>query len=312
MDRAVSYSKKGMVDMSQNLTVQQKHQKMREFLMGQEERVARVLPKHMTPERMCQVMALACGKQPALLDCTPASLVTSLMQASELGLEFSGVLGQAAIIPYGKIATFQPMYQGLVDLSYRSGKIDTIQAHVVYEGDTFDYELGTNPRLSHKPTLGEKGEPIGAYCRVMLKGSQEPLTHFMSKSEIEDHRDKYSKAWNGPRRKECPWYTAPLAMWKKTVFLQLQKWIPKSPEMQKAIGYDAAAETGQSLAELGLEPIDIPSEEVAPETAESAPVEPTQDGSEALEAAAIELEAEATSADLFGTDEPKPSFVDRG
>lgn len=303
--------------MSQNLTVKEKHNRMREFLASQQERVARVLPSHLSPERMCQVMAMACTKQPKLLDCTPQSLVMALMQASELGLEFAGTLGQAAIIPYGNTATFQPMYQGLVDLSYRSGHIDTIQAHIVYENDHFEYVLGTTPTIIHKPTMKEKGEPIGAYCRVMLKGSSEPLIHWMTKEEIEAHRDQYSKAWNGPKKKECPWYTAPMAMWKKTVFLQLQKWIPKSPEMQKAIGYDAAAETGQSLAELGLEPIDVGSEEIPAEE----PVGPSVDTSaEDLEAASDELVAEAGDEIVFGDDpvddlfsgKPKPSFVDRG
>lgn len=305
--------------MSQNLTIREKSNKMREFLASQQERVARVLPAHLSPERMCQVMAMACSKQPKLLDCTPASLVTSLMQASELGLEFAGTLGQAAIIPYKNIATFQPMYQGLVDLAYRSGQVDNIQAHIVYENDEFSYELGNHPKITHKPTLQEKGEPIGAYCRVMLKGSQEPILHFMSKADIEEHRDKYSRAWNYEKgRKECPWYTAPLAMWKKTVFLQLQKWIPKSADMHKAIGYDAAAETGQSLAELGLEPIDIGSEEVEPENGNAEPDTKPED----LDAAAEELKKEAEqntpvsdsddTSDLFPDPEKKEPFRDQG
>ena len=59
------------------------------------------------------------------------------------------------MIPYknkGQVeCQFQFGYKGLLELAYRSGQIQTIQAETVYEADVFEYELGLYPKLIHKP-----------------------------------------------------------------------------------------------------------------------------------------------------------------
>ena len=52
--------------------------------------IAKVLPKHLTADRMARVTLTAIIKTPKLLDCTPESLLQALMLCSQAGLEPDG------------------------------------------------------------------------------------------------------------------------------------------------------------------------------------------------------------------------------
>ena len=71
-------------------------------------------------------------------------------------------LGQAYLIPYNNKGVmecqFQIGYKGLIDLSYRNPQMQIISAQAVYENDVFEYELGLNPKLEHRPALEDRGE----------------------------------------------------------------------------------------------------------------------------------------------------------
>ena len=59
-----------------------------------------VLPRHVTAARITKVVLSATSRTPALLDCTVQSICRAVMQASELGLEIGGLLGEAYLVPY--------------------------------------------------------------------------------------------------------------------------------------------------------------------------------------------------------------------
>ena len=71
-------------------------------------------------------------------------------------------LGEAFLLPFsnkGKLeCSFQIGYKGLLNLAYRNPQMQIIQAEEVYMNDVFEYELGLNPKLIHKPALKERGE----------------------------------------------------------------------------------------------------------------------------------------------------------
>ena len=100
---------------------------------------------------------------------TPQSFLGAMMTAAQLGLEPNTPLGQAYLLPYWNSKAnayecqFQLGYKGLLDLAYRSGEISVIQAHVVYENDTFDYSFGLDPQLKHIPAKSDRGAPIFVY-----------------------------------------------------------------------------------------------------------------------------------------------------
>jgi recombination protein RecT len=213
------------------------------------------LPKHLTPERMIRVALTAFNQNPALQECSAISIVGCVIQAAQLGLELTGPLGQAYMVPYNnkhtgqKEAQFQTGYRGLMDLAYRSGRVETFAARVVYANDAFAYRYGTKPRIEHTPTMSEPGEPVAVYAVLNLKGGAFDF-EVMSKAQIDAHQKRYSKQ-NG---QYSPWATAWEEMAKKTVIRRLAKRAPVSIEIQRAAVLDEYAEAGvpQGLAVEGI------------------------------------------------------------
>jgi recombination protein RecT len=204
--------------------------------------LASVLPKHMTAERMVKLATVAASKDAKLLDCDPMSLLRSLMDASQLGLEPFTPLQQCYIIPYfnGKKrvmeAQFQVGYRGLIELVRRSDKVLSIEAHCVYENDEFDCVLGLETKLMHKPNWdGERGKMKLVYAVAKLKDG---ATQFevMGKNSVDEIRGRSKSAQSGP------WVTDYDQMACKTVLKRLIKYLPISIEAAKAVGIDNRSE----------------------------------------------------------------------
>lgn len=180
-------------------------------------------------------------KVPKLLECDRVSLMSALVIAAQFRFMPSGVSGECSIIPYGKEAKFQLGYQGLITLMWRTGKIKSIKALLVYSNETFEYSEGLETRLVHIPTkFGEKrGEPIGVYA-VAETTTGGRLFNVMSEDQVMAIKDM-SKAKDRP---DSPWNSKDPEkwMWKKTCLIQLAKLLPKTQELQRAIEKDYEGE----------------------------------------------------------------------
>lgn len=99
--------------------------------------IKKALPSVMTPERFTRITLSALNNTPALRQCTAMSFMAALMNAAQLGLEPNTPLGQVYLIPFknkGQMEVqFQVGYKGLIDLAYRNGQMQIIQAQAVYE-----------------------------------------------------------------------------------------------------------------------------------------------------------------------------------
>src|SRR3546814_20446644 len=83
------------------------------------------------------------------------------MKAAQDGLLPDGREG--AIVPFKGKASWMPMVAGIMKKVRNSGEIADWNAHAVYENDEFDYLLGDDQRIYHKPTMGDPGQVVGAY-----------------------------------------------------------------------------------------------------------------------------------------------------
>src|SRR5690625_2463241 len=194
--------------------------------MGPE--IEKALPKHMDADRLARIALTTIRTTPKLMECNLPSLMGAVMQAAQLGLE-PGLIGHCYIIPYGKEATFIIGYKGMIDLARRSGHIQSIYSHAVYENDDFDYELGLHPKLEHKPSMdGNCGAFIGAYAVAHFKDGGYQM-EFMRKSEIEKRRGRSASA----NSRHSPWKTDYEEMAKKTVIRHMWKYLPISVEVQQ-------------------------------------------------------------------------------
>lgn len=193
--------------------------------------VALALPKYMTPERMLRVAVTALKNNPRLLECTEGSLINSVTQAAELGLEVNSPLGYAYLVPYKDQCTLQIGYRGFINLAHRSGRVSSMAAEVVYENDTFSIELGTNRRLIHRPFLnGDRGKKLGAYATVNFRDGTTDF-EYMAADEIAAIKARSA----GARQKGGPWDTDENEMWRKTPIRRLAKRVPMTADDQSLL-----------------------------------------------------------------------------
>lgn len=213
-----------------------------------------VAAKHITPERVSKIVVGAAMRNPLLLECLPQTIVRSVMQAVELGLEPGSALNHAYLVPFkNKQGVYECQlivgYMGMVELANRSGLVSTISAECVYEGDLFEYELGLNPILRHVPA-DETIDPAAithAYCVVTMRDGSK-LFRVMTRKALDRIRGRSRASSNGP------WVSDTAEMYRKTVIRNVVKLAPKSIEMAKAIKLDDAADTGDlsMLAEFEI------------------------------------------------------------
>ena len=232
-------NQQGMIAKKANNSVAKKtNLTIKDYIKLYEEEIAKALPTVMTPERFTRIALSAVGNTPKLAVCTPQSFLGAMMNAAQLGLEPNTPLGQAYLIPYENRkkgiteCQFQIGYKGLLDLAYRSGEVSMVDAQVVYENDKFDYELGLNPILKHKPSMANRGNPISYYAIVKLKNGGYSF-QVMSYNDVKKHAEKYSKSYNSG-----PWQTNFDEIAKKTVLKKALKYAPLKTDFVRAVSED--------------------------------------------------------------------------
>lgn len=209
---------------------------LRTLLESKRESIAEVASSALKPDRLLKMALVAASKTPKLYKCTQISVIRALMDAAELGLDVSGQLGSAYLIPFENKraetieAVFMIGYRGLIDLARRSGEVSKIEAVAVYANDQFEVEYGLNPDIRHRrPKLGEaRGALVGVYAVATLKDGAQQFD-VMDKAEIEIIRN-LSKAGNSG-----PWKDFYGEMARKTVVRRLVKYLPISVEAQARI-----------------------------------------------------------------------------
>jgi recombination protein RecT len=232
--------------------------------------IKKALPSVITPERFTRMVLTAVRNTPKLAQCDKMSFLAAMMTAAQLGVEPNTPLGQAYLLPFWNSkrqcneVQFQLGYKGLIDLAYRSGEVETIQAHCVYENDDFEYEYGLEPKLSHKPAKGEKGDFIGAYAVFRTKSGGYGFD-FMSNYEIEQHATKYSQSYG---KGYSPWKTNFEEMAKKTVIKRVLKYAPMKTDFVKAVSQDSTVKQELSADMFEVSDVSYVDAEIAPDEPE--------------------------------------------
>lgn len=217
------------------------------------------LPKHINSERFVRIAITSIRQNPKLAKCSQESLLGALMTSAQLGLE-PGILGQAYLIPYKDNVQFQIGYKGMIELLRRSGQLSDIYACEIRKNDDFQITLGLHRDIKHNINFNEdRGEVVGYYAVAVLKDGANSF-EFMTKKQVEEHRDKFSKTAN-----TGPWKTDFDEMAKKTVVKKLLKYLPVSVEWLENVSKDEKVLTVPTSSQNSnmddLEPIEIVSDE---------------------------------------------------
>lgn len=239
-------------------------QAMGDLLKRMHTQIEKALPSVITPERFTRIALTAYSRNEKLQECTAESFLGSMMQAAQLGVEPNTPLGQAYLIPFRNRGVmevqFQLGYRGMIDLAYRSGEVQNIQAHEVYENDTFEYELGLEPKLKHIPALKDRGEVILYYAVFKLTNGGVGF-EVMSKEDVEAFAKKKSKTYG-----TGPWQSDFDAMAKKTLVKRLLKFAPLKSDFVRAVTADETIKSGisENMTDLPDETVTIDAETTAP------------------------------------------------
>ena len=219
---------------------------MQQYIKAMEGEIKKALPSVITPERFTRMVLSAISTNPKLATCTKASFLGAMMNAAQLGLEPNTPLGQAYILPYmnkGVLeAQFQLGYKGLIDLAYRSGEVEVVQAHIVYENDEFECSYGLEPKLTHTPADKNRGEPVKVYAVFKTKSGGYGF-EVMSMEDVRIHAKKYSKSFNSSF---SPWATNFEEMAKKTVLKKVLKYAPLKSDFVRGITQDETIKSDMS------------------------------------------------------------------
>ncbi len=183
------------------------------------------------PKLFLETCRRAVMRDPELLNCDPGSFVQSAMNCAGDGLVPDG--RKAAFVRFKGAAQYVPMYQGLLEIAYRSGNFQSIEGQVVYKGDAFDYALGDAPFIKHSRSLEDDGrEIIGAYA-VAKTTNGGVFREVVGKKDLAQIR-AVSRAKGGPN---ADW---PGEMARKAALRRLWKWLPKTPAMERVLEHDDA------------------------------------------------------------------------
>ena len=193
---------------------------------------ANCLPKGLNKERFVQNCMTVL--QDTKIDVTKVdinSLKRTLVKGAYLGLDFFNK--ECYAIVYNNTVNFQTDYKGEIKLvrKYATRPITDIYAKVVRQGDNFEEKIVDGRATIDFQAMPFNDNPIIGVFAVVIYQDGSLMYETMSKAEVENVRNSYSKASNSPA-----WKNSWGEMAKKTVLRRLCKHIDidfESVEMQR-------------------------------------------------------------------------------
>ncbi|HYH36945.1 MAG TPA: recombinase RecT [Azospirillum sp.] len=219
--------------------------KLRNQLDAMGDQFALALPQHIPVDRFKRIVLTAINQNPDLLNADRKSLMGACMKASQDGLYPDGREGALVIFntkvkdeqgkdKWIKAVQWMPMVYGIIKKMRNSGELASIVAHAVYEKDHFEYVLGDEEKIDHKPTLAtDRGRMVAVYSIAKLKDGT-VQREVMPRAEVEKIRLASRAKESGPWK---DWYEE---MARKSVIRRLAKYLPMSTEIEQMLRRDDA------------------------------------------------------------------------
>lgn len=251
--------------------------RVEQALTARSDSLLAVLPGKVGVDRFMRVALGAMSRQPRLFDCTTESLVKSMLDAAELGLEPSGLMGQAYLVPFrNKVkrphptnpnvtvevfqdeATLMIGYRGLAELARRSGQVANAEARAVRQRDVFSVTYGTQAQVHHIPYMpglmgapaptdpdapADGAGPYRAFYAVLTMKDGAQVVDVMTVAEVDAIRKRSRSGDSGP------WVTDYAEMGRKTVLRRALKYAPVSIvdlRVAEALDAEDRAQFGQA------------------------------------------------------------------
>lgn len=187
-------------------------------------------------QRECNFAAQAMLNNPYLIQCAqqyPDHFVNALKNVVLTGMTLNPTLKLAYLVPYKGKVELQASYMGKKSFGVNTGLVLDMESYLVYKGEFFEIEQGSNAHITHKPNpwgAKKKEDILGGYYLIKYpNGTQQFDT--MSIDEIEGIRKRSPSVGKGT---QSPWNTDYAEMCKKTLINRAYKQIPKQGMTEKA------------------------------------------------------------------------------
>jgi len=223
--------------------------------------LSQLLPDKNLSDRHVRAAINAWVRTPRIQTCVATSILDALAVSFQLGLLANGIGGE------GWLATFRPKwlsekdepeertwctflagYQGLLKLCYQHPSVASIKGACVYQGDTLEFNLGTNGFVRHHWNLGDtnrNSKPIiGAWAQGELVNAKDPIIVVMDKTSIVRCRDTQQDAYS------LMWREHPDQGYRKSALRQVCKMLPKHHLLSIALELDNRFESEQNPSDL--------------------------------------------------------------
>lgn len=223
---------------------------LRKFLDARSKNLAQFAAARIKPDMLIRLALFEFAQNEWLRRCTPESIYGSLILAAQIGLEPSGIKGEAYLVPFKGTCTLIPGWRGLVKLALRSKAVKRLNSYVVHERDDFKIYLGSDPRVEHEPYLGsDRGELIGAYAVAKMDNGEIDV-EWMDVEELQKIKDNAARSRGG---KPGPAYNDwEEQMYRKAPIRRLAKRLPLGDDFFHAMKADELADTGEQDKMRGI------------------------------------------------------------
>jgi recombination protein RecT len=176
----------------------------------------------------------------------PETLLGAALRCAQIGLPPNDGTSLAWIIPYGREATFQLGYGGVLELARRAVPGLRFEGRPVFPGDLFKLNHADVAGFQHVPYMARRrprgGDAIAWYVLATWPNGDRQI-HVLDREQVEYHRG-FSKQPNGDL-----WTKSYDAAALKSVVLDMRRWLPHTPELARAIGADGAAVDVRDMAD---------------------------------------------------------------
>jgi recombination protein RecT len=233
----------------------------KEFLEARLAHIQKWVTANVRPEALIRFALLDLQQNDKLRACDPATIYAGLLACAVTGLEPGALKGEAYLVPFGGKAQFIVGWKGIVKQARRTREIVGLTSNVVFEGDTFELDLGTENRLRHLPLLrGDRGSIIGSYAIATFATGHREI-EWVDREDIDRVRAVADKRGASPAWKD--WYDQ---MARKTSVRRLGKRLPLGHDYYVGMAVEQAQEDGKSDRDV----LDIVTDGEASRTEESA------------------------------------------
>ena len=195
-------------------------------------------------ETLVAWVANACRINPKLWECEPETVLGAALRCAQVNLAPNDGNSLCWIIPYGRAATWQLGYGGVLELARRAAPGLLFDGAAVYPGDEFDIDLGREQPLVYRPAFARHDSAGRRRARAVREAyawwvrarypDGRTHVHALDRDGVEYHRS-FSKQPDGDA-----WRKSYDTMALKSVVLEMRRWLPASSTLAAAVAADGA------------------------------------------------------------------------